>query len=38
MIPPDESIEKSHKHIFAYTLLEASICSECPRRSVLNLS
>jgi len=37
MIPPDESIEKSHKHIFAYTLLEPSIRSECPGWPALNL-
>jgi len=37
MIPPDESIEQSHKHIFAYAFLEASIRGEGPRWSILNL-
>ena len=38
MVPPDESIEKPHKHIFAYAFLEASIRGEGPRWSVFNLS
>ena len=38
MIPPDESVEKSYKHILTYTFLETSICSERPKWAALSLN